>query len=172
MVTNQIFQRLYYFDFNSSPEHLKTHVRRIHEGIKNHKCAQCDKAFFQYGELKKHVKDIHDGIREFKCEQCGKAFRDDWHYDTKNFTFQRFYEIFVIKCYIFKQNFSWNFQYLKVICINFLDVIIGPSHLLLSKSYNFWNFTEIIVKFIIYLLLRPDKFRIIPEIYQIGTKAD
>ena len=77
LLIKYVCQRLYYFDFYSSPEHLKTHVRRIHEGIKNHKCAQCDKAFFQYGELKKHVKDIHDGIREFKCEQCGKAFRDD-----------------------------------------------------------------------------------------------
>ena len=99
------FQKLYYFDFYSSPEHLKTHVRRIHEGIKNHKCAQCDKAFFQFGELKKHVKDIHDGIREFKCEQCGKAFRDEIIdiMTLKNVTFQRlFHENFVI----FHQNFN------------------------------------------------------------------
>ena len=49
-------------------------IRFIHEGIKDHECMACDKAFCEAGVLKRHIWLVHEGVKNHKCETCGKAF--------------------------------------------------------------------------------------------------
>ena len=50
------------------PGTLKKHINSVHEGLKNHKCNLCDKAFSQPSDLKFH---IHEGQKNHKCDLCG-----------------------------------------------------------------------------------------------------
>ena len=45
---------------------LKTHIKSVHEGLKNHKCDLCDKKFGHSSVLKKHIKGIHEGLKDLK----------------------------------------------------------------------------------------------------------
>ena len=54
--------------------HLQTHVKMVHEGVKNHQCHSCGKNFSMLQALRIHVRNVHEGIKDFKCETCGKAF--------------------------------------------------------------------------------------------------
>ena len=66
---------------------LKTHVRRIHDRIKDFQCEICQAKFFQKIHLQKHVSRVHDNDNESKmenvenheripCDLCGKYFKD------------------------------------------------------------------------------------------------
>merc|ERR1712020_605955 len=38
---------------------LKTHIKYVHEGIKNHTCDTCGKSFFSKWDMKRHVDSVH-----------------------------------------------------------------------------------------------------------------
>ena len=46
----------------SSEHYLKTHIKVIHEKIKDYKCEMCEKDFYYSVGLKQHVKQIHGKI--------------------------------------------------------------------------------------------------------------
>ena len=54
--------------------HLKKHIKTIHEGRKDFKCDSCGKSFTAAGSLKIHINTIHEGHKDFKCDSCGKSF--------------------------------------------------------------------------------------------------
>ena len=53
---------------------LKRHIKNVHEGLKNHVCDSCGKAFSEAGNLRKHIKGVHQGQKNHKCEYCEKSF--------------------------------------------------------------------------------------------------
>ena len=58
----------------SRPHDLKRHTETVHEGLKRYLCDKCDKAFTQQKHLKRHVESVHLGLREHVCDRCSKAF--------------------------------------------------------------------------------------------------
>ena len=59
----------------SSGKYLKTHIKTVHEGIKDKKCHLCDKVYGFAGDLFMHIKKVHDGVRH-TCHICNKQFGD------------------------------------------------------------------------------------------------
>ena len=53
---------------------LKSHISSIHKGEKNYKCTTCDKAFTQSSNLKNHIKTVHMGEKNHECAICDQAF--------------------------------------------------------------------------------------------------
>ena len=54
------------------PYQLKRHVF-THSGSKPYKCTQCDKYFTAMGSQRSHIKDVHQQIKNVTCEECGLA---------------------------------------------------------------------------------------------------
>ena len=58
---------------------LKRHLKTVHEGIKDHKCEHCEKAFSELHHLRTHMEMVHDIMFEPtlqpKCSKCGKTFK-------------------------------------------------------------------------------------------------
>lgn len=52
---------------------LNLHMKSAHEGIKEHMCERCGKAFFDKHHLQKHIR-IHTGEKPYQCDFCGKSF--------------------------------------------------------------------------------------------------
>ena len=50
--------------------HLKTHVKTVHEGLKEHQCDFCDSAFGQSSHLKNHIKRVHQGLKITSSQQA------------------------------------------------------------------------------------------------------
>ena len=67
-----------------SPYFLVDHIKRDHEGRKDHNCHICGKEFGRRTVLQKHIKR-HKKIKDFVCETCGKAFKfkSDLNYHVK-----------------------------------------------------------------------------------------
>ena len=56
-----------------SPDLVKKHVKNVHEGVRDHKCILCTRAFFRSCHLKRHIERIHgDYITNFKNEMIGQ----------------------------------------------------------------------------------------------------
>ena len=54
---------------------LKSHIKGVHEGIKNFTCNVCDKSFSLHQSLKAHIKYYHETNGEGnKCDLCNKTF--------------------------------------------------------------------------------------------------
>ena len=54
---------------------LRTHNKRVHEGLKEHKCNQCEKAFTHSHTLKVHKQKVHEGLNgRFTCSVCSQTF--------------------------------------------------------------------------------------------------
>ena len=53
---------------------LKTHIRYIHEGIKDFECYVCGKAFLRQDTLEFHIKSVHEKLKDQQCEICPKSF--------------------------------------------------------------------------------------------------
>ena len=56
---------------------LKSHKKCKHDGMKDHKCDQCEKVFSLRKLLLSHMRNIHvtESKREV-CSYCGKTFRN------------------------------------------------------------------------------------------------
>ena len=63
----------------TSKGHLNTHVKTVHDGVKNHVCNHCEISFSIAGNLKAHIKAVHDGIKDHHCDFCGKSFSRPQH---------------------------------------------------------------------------------------------
>ena len=54
---------------------LRGHIRRVHEGHKDHVCEHCGKGFTFSLSMKCHIRNIHKvsmpELPEYKCQQCG-----------------------------------------------------------------------------------------------------
>ena len=55
-------------------EHIKKHIKNIHQGKKDHKCDACGKSYVDLQGLKRHIIMVHEGRKDYSCEYCGKAF--------------------------------------------------------------------------------------------------
>ena len=56
---------------------LKGHIKRVHEGLKEHKCVFCDKLFGHSNDLNFHIKNIHEEKTEnHLCIICTKSFKE------------------------------------------------------------------------------------------------
>lgn len=53
---------------------VAVHMRRVHTGVKPHKCKQCDKAFVVKGHLRIHMAQKHCGGLPFNCDCCSVGF--------------------------------------------------------------------------------------------------
>ena len=60
-------------------QHLKKHIKTVHEGVKEHKCSTCGKMFKQIGHLRTHIRNVHEGIKDQECKLCGKMFKMRGH---------------------------------------------------------------------------------------------
>ena len=68
---------------------LERHVKAIHEQLKPHKCAVCNKTFGAKDTLKVHVKTVHEKLKPHQCEFCKKMFwtetkPNNSHQETSN----------------------------------------------------------------------------------------
>ena len=50
------------------------HIKVNHEGIKDHVCKICGKAFANKTKLKIHVETVHEGLKKHQCNHCHLAF--------------------------------------------------------------------------------------------------
>ena len=49
---------------------LKTHIKMVHDKIKDVQCPKCDSKFYTNNCLKRHIKQVHDKIKDFECPKC------------------------------------------------------------------------------------------------------
>ena len=62
-----------------SSNHLKTHIKWIHELVKDgHMCDICCKTFAKTGDLRKHQRG-HTNEKNFPCHVCGKSFKTKYY---------------------------------------------------------------------------------------------
>ena len=52
----------------------KRHIQKVHDGLKNHKCEQCDNKYSRSHDLKRHIERVHDGLKKYTCDKCEEAF--------------------------------------------------------------------------------------------------
>ena len=60
------------FEANMKRHLLQCHSNDTDENAV--KCNQCDKKFFSKDYLKSHIKAVHDGIKDHLCTLCGRGF--------------------------------------------------------------------------------------------------
>lgn len=60
----------------SASSSLKTHIKRVHDDVRDFECGQCDYACSTNSDLKQHVKRIHDKIKDEQCPHCDAKFSD------------------------------------------------------------------------------------------------
>ena len=55
----------------SRRSNLKSHIKAVHDKIRNHVCEKCDYASSQKSDLRIHMITVHKmGEKKFKCEKC------------------------------------------------------------------------------------------------------
>ena len=59
-------------DYKNAPDaaHLREHIRRVHENVKDFVCHMCKKAFGSAGMRKAHVEVVHLRKYRYVCELC------------------------------------------------------------------------------------------------------
>ena len=78
--------------------YLSTHVKSVHEGLKEYKCDICGKCFGQQSNLSLHLKGVHK--QEYvTCPICGKSFA--------NFYLSRHVKVVHEGLKEYKCNISW-----------------------------------------------------------------
>ena len=55
---------------------LREHIKRVHDGVKEHQCHLCNKAFSQKHHLRIHIHTVHEGNKDYKCSNCNKKFAE------------------------------------------------------------------------------------------------
>lgn len=56
--------------------HIVSHVKAVHEKIKDFKCPFCDKQFHKSSGVTRHVRCVHEKKKVFECPICNKMFGD------------------------------------------------------------------------------------------------
>jgi hypothetical protein len=54
----------------STNSHLQRHIKAVHDQIKNFECEKCEYKCSQNVDLQQHIKSVHDKIKDFECELC------------------------------------------------------------------------------------------------------
>ena len=49
---------------------LQTHIKHVHDKIKDFECDKCDYKCSTNGDLNVHIKMVHDKILDFECPEC------------------------------------------------------------------------------------------------------
>lgn len=58
-------------------KYFEVHMLK-HSGLKPHRCEACGKSYRDAEHLKRHVRHVHEQIRKFECDLCGdRFFRSD-----------------------------------------------------------------------------------------------
>ena len=52
---------------------LATHIRTVHQGIKDYKCEFCGNLFKSLDGMNKHIRTVHEGHKDYKCEYCNES---------------------------------------------------------------------------------------------------
>ena len=52
---------------------LVSHVKSVHEKLKNYICKYCGNSFGHSSSLKQHIRTLHEGVI-YKCDICDKTF--------------------------------------------------------------------------------------------------
>ena len=58
--------------FNRS--YLNTHIKSVHDNIRNYKCSYCEKSFFAGNDRRKHIAAVHMKEKPYQCDICFKRF--------------------------------------------------------------------------------------------------
>ena len=53
---------------------LKSHIKAVHEKLRQCVCTICDKSFFDKAKLNFH-QHKHSEVRNFHCDECGRSFK-------------------------------------------------------------------------------------------------
>jgi uncharacterized C2H2 Zn-finger protein len=53
---------------------VATHVKTVHDKIREFKCPTCGAEFGKKGNLEQHILTVHQKIRDFPCSECGQRF--------------------------------------------------------------------------------------------------
>ena len=53
---------------------FKSHMKTVHDEVKDHKCDMCDKTFGKNSELRIHVQGVHNLMKQHVCVTCNKKF--------------------------------------------------------------------------------------------------
>ena len=54
---------------------IKTHILRVHEGVKKYQCEHCPARFASNYGVKKHVEMIHTDSERVQCVECKGSFK-------------------------------------------------------------------------------------------------
>mmetsp|Transcript_13171 Transcript_13171/g.35480 ORF Transcript_13171/g.35480 Transcript_13171/m.35480 type:complete len:257 (+) Transcript_13171:284-1054(+) len=54
--------------------HMLSHVRAVHQGIKQHECLECNSRFARRSYLREHQAVVHDKAKNHVCSECGSKF--------------------------------------------------------------------------------------------------
>lgn len=73
---------------------LEGHFNRVHAKERKYPCSRCSEAFFDSKALKVHM-DVHDGLNQHKCSTCWKAFKSKFLLDRHVKTVHDKNEIYV-----------------------------------------------------------------------------
>ena len=65
--------------YEASEKDMNTHVRALHEKIKDQICKECGFAFSRKDSLKRHVKIVHLKERDHICNECKSSFSQKAH---------------------------------------------------------------------------------------------
>ena len=55
-------------------QNKKSRKKEIHVGLKNFKCELCKYMTNRQNELQTHIKCVHDRLKEHQCNICGKTY--------------------------------------------------------------------------------------------------
>ena len=92
---------------------MKNHIINVHEKPpKEFKCEHCSLEFRQLSVLKTHIKAIHEKVKNFHCTQCGKSFSYKKSLEFHEQTHLDISEQTLFKCEICGKDYLWE-SYLK-----------------------------------------------------------
>jgi KRAB domain-containing zinc finger protein len=61
---------------------VATHVKTVHDKIREFKCPTCGAEFGHEHNLQRHILTVHQKIRDFPCSECGQRFTQSGHLKT------------------------------------------------------------------------------------------
>ena len=55
------------------PDHLRYHIKTVHESMRAHLCGECGYASALQKDMKRHIDGVHKKIKNYVCGECGYA---------------------------------------------------------------------------------------------------